>query len=64
MKEKLFNMFDAKHDEGIRAGFGLVLTYMMLSRAGLVNSYSPEVDLGVRYLHTQKTKQRMCVHGR
>ena len=33
VKENLFNMFDAKHGKGIRAGFDLELTWGVLSRA-------------------------------
>ena len=36
-KEKLFGMFNAKHGKGIRAGFDLELTCIMLSRALFVN---------------------------
>ena len=39
-KEKLVDMFDAKHGKGIRAGSDLELTCMMLSRALFVNSCS------------------------
>ena len=62
MKEKFFNMFDAKHAKGMRAEFGLVLTYMMLSRARFVNSCSPEVDILMRVpTHTKDQTKNVCV---
>jgi hypothetical protein len=53
MKEKFFNMFDAKHVRGMRVGFELELTSMMLSRALFVNSCSIEVEVVIR-IHTHK----------
>ena len=60
-KEQLFNMFDAKHGKGIRAGFDLELTIIMLSRALFVNSCSIEVDIVVRVpIHTIDKANNVC----
>ena len=47
-KEQLVQMFDAKHEKGIRAGFDPPYNFIMLSIARLVNSCSMEVDIGMR----------------
>ena len=59
-KEKVFIMFNAKHEKGIRAGFDLELTWAMLSRALLVNSCSIEVDI-LTWIPTHKTNKRKNV---
>ena len=60
-KEQLFNMFDANYGKGIRAGFDLELTSIMLSRALFVNSCSIEVDIVVRVpIHTIDKANNVC----
>ena len=60
-KEQLFNMFDAKHGKGIRAGFDLELASIMLSRALFVNSCSIEVDIVVHVpTHTMDKAKNEC----
>jgi hypothetical protein len=55
------NTFDAKHVRGIRAGFDLELTCMMLSRALFVNSCSIKVDIVARIpTHTKDNKNNLC----
>jgi hypothetical protein len=61
MGEKVFNMFDAKHVKGIRAGFKFELTSIMLSRAPFANSCSIEVDVVFRVpTHTKDSKNNIC----
>ena len=60
-KEQWFNMFDAKHGKGIRAGFDLEVTSIMLTRALFVNSCSIEVDIVVRVpTHTIDKANNVC----
>ena len=60
-KEQLVHMFDAKHGKGIRAGFDLELTIIMLSSALFVNSCSIEVDSVVRVpTHTIDKANNVC----
>ena len=60
-KEQLFHMFGAKHGKGIRAGFDLELTSIMLSRALFVNSCSIEVDIVVRVpTHMLAKENKVC----
>jgi hypothetical protein len=61
MEEIFFNMFDAKHVEGIRVGFEFELTSIMLSRALFAKSCSIEVDVVVLIpTHTKDSKNNMC----
>ena len=60
-KEQVFIIFDAKHGKGIRAGFDLELTSIMLSRALFVNSCSIEVDIVLRVpTHTIDKANNVC----
>src|SRR4051812_9335905 len=60
-KEQFFNMKDAKHAKGIKAGFNFELTCGMLSRALFVNSCSIEVDILMRVpTHIIHKRNNMC----
>ena len=60
-KEQLFNLLDAQHAEGMRAGFKPKLTSIMLSRARFVNACSIEVDILMRGpKHTKDAMKKLC----
>jgi hypothetical protein len=61
MKEKFFNMFDAKHVKGKRVEFEFELTSIMLSRAIFANLCSIEVYGCVLVpTHIKDSKNNVC----